>query len=135
MFAPVFIFFAFLLSFCLSPFAFRFISLLQLFVLRLVCFVMVVFCLFSCLVLFVLVSLWLLLLFLFPLRMNRQKERAQSVFASSLVLLWACLDVLKHYRYFLCFVVPMSSSFTDNSCNLFRMLRCVFSFLPVFIYH
>ena len=54
-----------------------FSSLHLLFVLRLVCFVMVVFCLSSCLVLFVLVSLWSLLLFLFPLRMNRQKERAQ----------------------------------------------------------
>ena len=42
--------FAFLLSFCLYPFAFRFISLLQLFVLHLVCFVLVVFCLSSCLV-------------------------------------------------------------------------------------
>ena len=70
----------------------------------------------------------------FSLSDYTQKERAQFL-ASSLVLLWACLDVLKYYRYFLRFIVPMSSPFADNSCDLFRMVRCVFSFLPVFIYH
>ena len=70
----------------------------------------------------------------FSLSVYTQKK-GRKFFASSLVLLWACLDVLKHYCYLLRFVVPMSSPFTGNSCNLFRMLRCVFSFLPVFIYH
>ena len=69
----------------------------------------------SCLpVLFVLV--WLL--FLFPLRMHRQKERAQSVFASSLVLLCVFLQVLKHYRYLLRFIVPVSLTFANDSYNL-----------------
>ena len=60
-----------------------FLSLYLLFVLRLVCFVLVVFCLSFCLVLFVLVSLWSLC-FLFPLRTIRKKERARRVGASSL---------------------------------------------------
>ena len=41
------------------------------------------------LALFVLVSLWVM--FIFPFRMYRQKERARRVGASSLVLLWVGL--------------------------------------------
>ena len=94
-------------------------------------------CLASCLACFPALCLVFLALWIGFLSLSdyTQKERAQSGFASSLVLLWACLDVLKHYRYFLRFIVPMSSPFTYNSCDLFRMIRCVFSLLPVFIYH
>ena len=70
-------------SFCLSPFAFRFISLLLLFVL-LSFFALVVFCLSSCLVLFVLV---VFVVVSFSLAVCTQKERARRVGASSLVLL------------------------------------------------
>ena len=74
------------LSFC--PFAFILLpfvlSLYLLFVLRLVCFVLVVFWLSSCLVLFVLVSLWSLL-FLFPFRYIRKKKGRKGLsLASSL---------------------------------------------------
>ena len=34
----------------------------------------------------------------FSLAVYTQKERARRVGASSLVLMWDCLDVLKHYR-------------------------------------
>ena len=74
----------------------------------------------------------LALCFLFPLRMYRQKERAQ-VFASSLVLLWDCLDVLKHYRYLLRFIVPVSIPFAYDSSNLFRSFRWVVYYLPVVV--
>ena len=117
---------------CFSSSLPSFSSLYLLFVLHLVCFVLVVFLLSSCIVF---VALWVCCGFSFSLSDYTQKERARRVGASSLVLLWACLDVLKHYRYLLRFVVPMSFPFTENSCNLFGMLRCVFSFLPVFIYH
>ena len=77
--------FAFLLSFCLSPFAFRFISLLLLFAL-LSFFALVVFCLssclsclFLCLVVFIVVS--------FSLSDYTQKERARRVGASPLRVL------------------------------------------------
>ena len=70
--------FAFLLSFCLSLFAFllltSFSSLYLLFVLRLVCFVLVVFWLSSCLVLFVLV---VFVVVSFSLSDYTQKERTQ----------------------------------------------------------
>ena len=64
-----------------------FLSLYLLFVLRLVCFVLVVFCLSSCLVLFVLVSL---LLFLFPLRTIR-KKRGRAVLVRPLLV---CCELL-----------------------------------------
>ena len=85
-----------LLRVCLSFYPFRpylslylpfFLSLYLLFVLHLVCFVLVVFCLSSCLVLFVLV---VFVVVSFSLSDYTQKERARRVGASSLVLLWAC---------------------------------------------
>ena len=116
---------------CFSSSLPSFSSLYLLFVLHLVCFVLVVFCLSSCLVLFVLVSLWVLC-FLFPFRMYEQKERAQFL-ASSLVLLWACLDVLKHYRYFLRFIVAISNPVAGDSCNIFGLVCWVVYYLPVFV--
>ena len=90
--------FAFLLSFCLYPFAFRFISLLQLFVLHLVCFVLVVFCLSSCIVF---VALWVWLLFPFPLRTTR-KKKGRAVLVRPLFVCRVC----------------------SNSCNVIEELRC-----------
>ena len=73
------------------------------------------------------------LLFLFPLRYMR-KKRGRSVFgASSLVLLWVCLDVIKHYRYFLRFIVPVSIPFANDSCDRFRRFRWVDYGLPVVV--
>lgn len=69
----------------------------------------------------------------FSLSDYAQKERARRVGASSLVLLWACLDVLKHYRYFLRFIVPTSISFANDSCDRFRLFRWVVYYLPVFV--
>ena len=63
-----------------------FSSLHLLFVLHLVCFVLVVFCLSSCLVLFVLVSLWVFVVS-FSLADYTQKERARRVGVSSLRVL------------------------------------------------
>ena len=77
-------------------------------------------------------SLGVLLGFLFPLRTIR-KERARRVGASSLVPLWACLDVLKHYRQFLRFIVPISNPFTGDSCNIFGLVCWVVYYLPVFV--
>ena len=76
--------FAFLLSFCLYPLAFRFISLLQLFVLRLVCFVLDVFlCPLA-------LSLWLFgcgCCFLFPFGLYAKRKGAKVLpLVPSLVL-------------------------------------------------
>lgn len=81
-------------------------------------------------------SLWLFgcVVVSFSLSDYTQKERAHRVGASSLVLLWACLDVLKHYRYLLRFIVPMSIPFAGDSGNLFGSFRWVVYCLPVFIY-
>ena len=108
-----------------------FSSLYLLFVL-LSFFTLVVFWLSSCIVF---VALWVCWVFFFPCGLHSKREGAECF---PCVLSWCVgvvLDVFEHYRYFLRFIVPMLSPFTDNSCNLFRMLRCVFSFLPVFIYH
>lgn len=72
------------------------------------------------------------LLFLFPLR-TMHKKKGRKVFLRPLVLLWNCLDVLKHYRYFLRFIVPMSSPFADNSCDRFGSFRWVVYNLPVVV--
>ena len=93
--------FAFLLSFCLSPFAFRFISLLLLFVL--LCFGCLLLVLLPCLVcscvlvVFVVVS--------FSLSDYAQKERAQRF--CSLRPLFVCRE-------------------RSNSCNVIEELRCCF---------
>lgn len=50
-------------------------------------------------------ALWVGCCFFFPYGCT-DKRRAQFL-ASSLVLLWACLDVLKHYRYLLRFIVAV----------------------------
>ena len=76
-------------TFCVFASVFRFFSgfvLLLSFCPSLVWLPFVVFFL----ALFVLVSLWVFVVS-FSLTDYTQKERAQSVFASSLVLLWACL--------------------------------------------
>lgn len=69
----------------------------------------------------------------FSLSVYVQKERAQSVFASSLVLLWVVLYVLKHYRYLLRFIVPVSISFANDSCDRFGAFRWVVYDLPVVV--
>ena len=86
--------------------------------------------------LFVLVALWVLLLFLFPFRiMHKKKGRKVLSLASSLVLLWVVvLDVLKHYRYLLRFIVVVSIPYAGNSCDLLRLFRCVVYYLAVFVY-
>ena len=90
-----------------SPF---FLSLYLPFVLRLVCFALVVFWLSSCLVLFVLVSLWLLLLFPFPLRYIR-KKKGRKGFAPC--VLSSCVIDLVGVRF------PVLVKFVIVSLNLF----------------
>ena len=63
-----------------------------------------------------------------------RKKKGRSVFgASSLVLLWVCLDVIKHYRYFLRFIVPVSIPFANDSCDRFRRFRWVVYNLPIVV--
>ena len=69
----------------------------------------------------------------FSLTVYTQKERARRVGASSLRGLWVVLDVLKHYRYFLRFIVPVSNPFAGDSGDLFRLIRWVVYYLPVFV--
>ena len=71
--------------------------------------------------------------FSFSLTDYTQKERALRVGASSLVLLWVCLDVIKHYRYFLRFIVTVSIPFANDSCDRFRRFRWVVYNLPVVV--
>ena len=70
--------------------------------------------------------------FSFSLTVYAQKERAQFL-ASSLVMLWVCLDVIKHYRYFLRFIVPVSIPFANDSCDRFRRFRWVVYNLPIVV--
>ena len=77
-------------------------------------------------------SLWVVVASL-SLTDYAQKERALRVGASSLVLLWVCLDVIKHYRYFLRFIVTVSIPFANDSCDRFRHFRWVVYNLPVVV--
>ena len=70
--------------------------------------------------------------FLFPFGICAKRKGAKC-FASSLVLLWVCLDVIKHYRYFLRFIVTVSIPFTNDSCDRFRRFRWVVYNLPVVV--
>ena len=106
-----------------------FLSLYLLFVLHLVCFVMVVFCLSSCLVF----PFLLCFVVSFSLSDYTQKERARRVGASSLRVWVVVLDVFEHYRYFLRFIVPISNPFTGDSCNIFGLVCWVVYYLPVFV--
>ena len=103
-----------------------FSSLYLLFVLHLVCFVLVVFRCSLC---------WFVFVFSFSLSDYTQKERAQVLCVlSCLVLCVVVLDVLKHYRYLLRFIVTMSVAFADDSGNVFRLFRWVVYYMPVFVY-
>ena len=132
--------FAFLLSFCLSPFAFRFISLLQLFVLRLVCFVMVVFlCPLA-------LSLWLFrcgCCFLFPFGLHAKRKGAISCVLSCPVVGLLCkiwFSVLVKFvivsvnlfgyifireREFV-IVLPLLEKTFENTINEFPCVKLVF---------
>ena len=83
-------------------------------------------------------SLWLFgcgCCFLFPFGLYAKRKDAKVLpLASSLVLLWCVvLDVLKHYRYFLRFIVPVSITVAGDSCHIFRLFRWVVYYLPVFV--
>ena len=88
-------------------------------------------CLSSCIVF---VALWVWLLFPFPFRTTRKKKgRAVLVRPLSSCCWCVVLDVLKHYRYFLRFIVPISNPFTGNSYNIFGLVYWVVYYLPVFV--
>ena len=74
----------------------------------------------------------------FSLTDYTQKKKGRKGFAlvSSLclVLCIVVLDVLKHYRYLLLFIVTISVAFADDSSNVFRLFRWVVYYMPVFVY-
>ena len=120
-----------LLRVCLSfsPF----VSVFALLLCSFACFTLVVLGLSSCLVLFVLVPLWSLL-FLFPYRTTRKKKgRKGFPCVLSCPVVGALLDVLKHYRYLLRFIVTISVAFAYDSGNVFRLFSWVVYCLPVFV--
>ena len=75
-----------------------------------------------------------LCVFFFPYGLYAKRKGAKVLLlASSLLGLSVVLDVLKHYRYFLRFIVPVSYPFAGDSGNLFGMVRWVVYYLPVVV--
>ena len=62
---------------------------------------------------------------------TKRKGAIPCVLSSYVVSCW--LDVFKHYRYFLRFIVAISNPFTGDSCHLFRLFHWVVYYLPVFV--
>ena len=79
-----------------------------------------------------LVFLWVFV-FSFSLADYTQKRKGAPFWCVLSCPVVGLLAVLKHYRYLLRFIVPISNPFTGNSCNLFRVIRWVVYYLPVFV--
>ena len=113
-FALVFHSFALLLSSCFASCPFTFFALVV-FACRLYGFVFVV---------------------SFSLSDYTDKKKGRKGFAPCVLssfVVCVMLDDFKHYLYLLRFIVPVSSTFANDSCDLFRLVRWTVYYLPVFV--